>query len=104
MDYEVILTHSAKAQIDHIIDYILFELKNEQAALSVMEDAESTRLRLSHVAGNLKLCNDPGLRTLGYRTIHFNRHKYFMLYRVDNNKVYVDAVYHDTQDYENIVR
>jgi len=35
MDYKVILTAPAKMQFDHIIDYILSELKNEQASLSV---------------------------------------------------------------------
>lgn len=104
MDYEVILTDSAKAQLDHAIDYILSEFKSEQAALSVMEDADDTKNRLAHVAGNLKLCDDPGLRALGYRTIHFKHHKYFMLYRIENGKAYVDAIYHDMQDYENIAR
>lgn len=41
MDYEVILTHPAKVQLDHIVDYLLFELENAQAASSVMEDANN---------------------------------------------------------------
>lgn len=102
MDYEVVLTDKARVQLDHMIGYILLELKNEQAALNVMEDAEETKLRLSRVAESLKLCDDPALRNLGYRTIHFKRHNYFMLYRMDGDKVYVDAVYHDMQDYENV--
>ncbi|MCM1153718.1 MAG: type II toxin-antitoxin system RelE/ParE family toxin [Roseburia sp.] len=104
MDYEVILTYPAKAQLDHAVNYILCEFENEQAARSVIADAEDTRLRLSHVAGSLKLCDDPKLRALGYRTIHFKHHKYFMLYRIEGDKVYVDGVYHDSQDYENITR
>lgn len=104
MDYEVILTYPAKAQLDHAINYILCEFESEQAALSVMEDAEEARLRLSRVAGSLKLCDDPKLRALGYRTIHFKRHKYFMLYRIEDDKAYVDGIYHDSQDYENIAR
>ncbi len=103
MDYEVILTDMARAQLDHIIDYILSEFKSEQAALSVMKDAEDTRVRLSRIASSLKLCDDTGLRALGYRIIHFKYHKYFMLYRIENNRVFVDAIYHDMQDYENIL-
>ena len=60
--------------------------------------------RLAHVAGSLKLCDDPKLRALGYRTIHFKHHKYFMLYRIEDGKAYVDGIYHDSQDYENIAR
>ena len=68
MDYEVILTYPAKAQFDHVINYILCEFESEQAALSVLNDAEDTKSRLAHVAGSLKLCDDPKLRALGYRT------------------------------------
>ena len=56
------------------------------------------------MAGSLKLCDDPKLRALGYRTIHFKHHKYFMLYRIEDGKAYVDGIYHDSQDYENIAR
>ncbi len=69
-----------------------------------MEDAEGTKLRLSRVAGSLKLCEAPKLRDLGYRTIHFKQHNYFMLYRIENNIVYVDSIYHDLQDFESIAR
>lgn len=104
MDYKVILTNAAKTQLDHIIDYILSEFRSEQAAFSVMEDAEKNKLRLSRIAGSLKLCDNPELRASGYRTIHFKHHSYFMLYRIDSNIVYVDAIYHDMQDYENIAK
>lgn len=42
MDYEIILTELAKKQLDQIVYYILFELKNEQAALHVLKDAETS--------------------------------------------------------------
>ena len=104
MDYEVILTYPAKAQFDHVINYILCEFESEQAALSVLNDAEDTKSRLAHVAGSLKLCDDPKLRALGYRTIHFRRHRYFMLYEVADDCAYILGIYHDLQDYENILR
>lgn len=34
------------------------------------------------------------------RVIHFKRHNYFMLYRIHDDIVYVDVIYHDLQDYE----
>lgn len=103
MNYRVILTISAKTQLDHIIEYVLFKYENAQAALSIMNDAEETKRRLSCVADGLKLCEDQRLHSLGYRTIHFKRHRYFMLYRIQDNTVYVDAIYHDLQDYEGIL-
>ncbi len=104
MGYKVVLTDPAREQFEQIIYYILYQLGNEQAADNVIRDADGTKLCLSHIAGNLKLCEDTKLRALGYRTIHFKQHKYFMLYRIDGNTVYVDGIYHDLQDYENLAQ
>lgn len=102
MEYEVILTNPAREQLEQIIHYILYELESVQAADSVMRDAEATQQRLSRIAGSLKLCEDTKLRDLGYRTIRFKSHNYFMLYRMEGGRVYVDGIYHDLQDYENM--
>ena len=56
---------------------------------------------LKHVAGNLKLCDNPKLHQLGYRRINFLNHRYFMLYRITDNIVFVDNIFHELQDYEN---
>lgn len=35
------------------------------------------------------------------RRINFKKHNYFMLFRLENDVVYVDHIYHFLQDYEN---
>lgn len=102
-EYDVIFTDTAETQSQRILDYLFFELKNAQAAYSVEQDMKETVLRLSCVADSLKLCDDPKLRALEYRTIHLKRHRYFMLYKIEDDKVYVIGIYHDLQDYENIL-
>lgn len=95
MGFEVVLTRQAQLDFRDIINYLLYKLKSVQAADSVVSDMENTIERLSRIADSLKLCEDPWLRDLGYRTIHFKHHKYFMLYRVEGVRVYVDGIYHD---------
>ena len=56
---------------------------------------------MSNVAGSLKKCDNPKLRELGYRRINFLSHRYFMLYRIEDDVVYVDNIFHELQDYEN---
>lgn len=102
MAFKVILTDDAREQLQNILDYLFFELNNVQAAYNVEQDMKQTTRMLSHIAASLKLCDTPRLRDLGYRTIHLKRHNYFMLYRIQGDIVYVDAIYHDLQDYENI--
>ena len=72
--------------------------------MNVMEDFDGTVARLSHMADSLKLCDDSRLRAGGYRTIHFQKHKYLMVYTIEGNRICVEGIYHDLQDYENILR
>lgn len=104
MDYKVVITPDAEKDLDSFIQYLLFEKKNEQAASSVLNDFEITKQTLSGVAGSLKYCDNPKLKNLGYKRIHFQHHRYFMLFRVVNNLVIVDNIFHELQDYEYLMR
>lgn len=102
VSFDVIISPKALAQLNNYIDYLQYTLLNEQAAHNVWQDALDTRERLSEVAGSLKLCTHPILKKYGYRSINFLRHCYLMLYRLEAQTAYVDAIYHQLQDYENI--
>jgi len=49
----------------------------------------------------MKTCDNPRLQSLGYHRINFQKHRYFMLYRIEDDVVYVDDIFHELQDYEN---
>ena len=100
--YDVIITPDAEQLLNSYIDYIQFTLMNEQAADNVLQDILDTADELERVAGSLPYCKKRSLRNLGYRKINFLRHSYVMLYVIDGNTAYVDAIYHQSQDYENI--
>lgn len=104
MEYKVVLTSTAKIQFKNIINYLLYEVGNQQAATNVINDFDNTISRLAHVAGSLKLCGDEILRAKGYRTIHFKKHQYLMVYTLDEDVAYIEGIYHDLQDYENVLR
>lgn len=104
MEYDVVLSVRAQTHFRKIINYLVYELQNQQAATGVADDFDDTIARLSHMAGSLKLCDDSVLRAKGYRIIHFRKHKYLMVYTLDGNRAYVEGIYHDLQDYEGILR
>ncbi|MCM1542009.1 MAG: type II toxin-antitoxin system RelE/ParE family toxin [Blautia sp.] len=104
MGYKVVLTSRVKSHFREIIHYLRYELESQQAATSVTNDFEEIIDRLSVSAGSFKLCDDEILRDKGYRTIHFKRHKYLMVYSVHDNVAYVEGIYHDLQDYENALK
>jgi cell fate (sporulation/competence/biofilm development) regulator YlbF (YheA/YmcA/DUF963 family) len=104
MEYEVIISDLAQAQLDEYLHYIVYELKNEQAAKSVLEDFHKTRITLERVAGSLKESENDRLRELGYKVIHLEKHRYVMVYRVVGRTAMVEGVYHELQDYVNLLR
>lgn len=101
MDYRVVVTVEAEEDLNQFIQYLLWEKQNEQAAKNVLDDFEKTVEILKHVAGSLKLCDNPRLQSLGYYRINFQKHRYFMLYRIEKDIVYVDDIFHELQDCEN---
>ncbi|MBD5543846.1 MAG: type II toxin-antitoxin system RelE/ParE family toxin [Lachnospiraceae bacterium] len=101
MDYKVVMMEGAQEELDRFVMYLLFEKKSEQAARNLLNDFETTSVSLSNIAGRLKLCDNPKLKELGYRRINFLSHRYFMLYRIVGNTVFVDNIFHELHDYEN---
>ena len=104
MDYKIVVTADAQEDLEHFIEYLLFEKQSMQAAKNVLDDFEATKESLRHVAGSLKLCDNPRLNQLGYRRINFLNHRYFMMYRIVEDMVFIDNIFHDLQDYENKMR
>jgi plasmid stabilization system protein ParE len=103
MDYRVIITNDAEADLDRFISYLLFVKRSQQAASNVLDDFEQTKNELSRVAGSLKYCENPKLKKFGYKRINFFHHKYFMLYRIEGDTAIVDNIFHDLQDYEHML-
>ena len=102
MAYKVIITELAIQQLESYIAYTKYNLKNMQAAKSIRDDAKKTKKKLSNIAEMLPLCTNDVLASYGYRKIEFEKHNFFMVYRIDGNYIIVDAMYHDLQDFESI--
>ena len=101
MDYKVVVTRDAEEDLESFIKYLIFEKESMQAAENVLNDYDATIESLKHVAEALKLCDNPRLRQLEYRRINFLNHRYFMIYRIVDDVVFVDNIFHELQDYEN---
>ena len=102
--YRVVVTPRAKEHLRGILSYIRFVLKNPDAARNVKCDANETKRKLTYLAENLKLCEEPELAIQGYRVIFFQKHDYVMFYRVDGDTVYVDGICHERQNYRNLFK
>ena len=73
MVYKVIIMPPAERRLDGYIAYTILQLKNLQAAKAILNDAKSTKKRLSKVADSISLCENPILAEHGYRKIRYRR-------------------------------
>ncbi len=69
MDYKVVVTRDAETDLDRFIKYLIFEKESMQAAGNVLNDYDATIESLRHVAGSVRLCDNPGLHQLKYRFV-----------------------------------
>lgn len=102
MVFKVIIMPPAQHRLDMYIGYTINTLKNRQAARAILDDARVTKIKLSKVADSLSFCANPILRKYGYKKIVFQKHDFIMIFRIDNDTVIVDGMYHQLQDYESI--
>lgn len=102
MGYKVIIMPPAKRRLDRYVFYTIETLGNRQAAKAILADARETKKRLSMAADSLRICDNPILEKHGYRKIKFAKHKFVMLYRIQDDTVIVDGMFHELQDYEGI--
>ena len=104
MEYHnIIATKDAEEDLERFVRYLIVEKKNLQAAKNLLDDYDATIESLKHVAGSLKFCDNPKLHQLGYHRINFLNHRYFLLYRMENDVVVVDNIFHELQDYERYI-
>lgn len=104
MAYKVILSDRALQQLDEFTSYLLFELRNEEAASALLDDALDAADSLSYVAASLPLCADAELKRRGLRRFLFSKHRYLWLYQIKGDTVFVKAMYHELQDYDNLFK
>ena len=103
MSFKVELSELASAQYDKFLKYIYFVLENPQVAGNLMQDFDDTIKILEEQAAHFGYCRNERLRKLGLRKSHFKKHRYLFVYRVKDDRVIVEGMYHELQDYENAI-
>lgn len=99
MGYKLQITNKAEQDLDEILDYIITELCNMEAALHLADEVER---HYNMILDNPYLyveCQQPLLRNLHYRKIVMGG--YLAIYRIDeqNNIIYIERFFSDLQDY-----
>ncbi len=97
--YKIVITDGANKQIGQFLRYVRNTLCNEQAYESLKEDYRETLHELETMAGIIAIDNNALLKKRKLRKIHFRRHRYTILYRVEEDIAYVIEIHHELEDY-----
>ena len=97
--YNVIIEPEAKKQMRQHLSYIKNRLKNPQAAKNVYRDFLASVGKLSTTAGSIKEPEDEALIKRGLKRRNFDRHEYFVLFRVVGDEAQVTNVFHFRENF-----
>ena len=103
MRFDIEISEMAQKQYDDILHYIAFELKNPQAVKNIVEDFDNALDQLENNADSFGFCNSKKLCDMGFQKLPFRKHRYIIVYRIKKDKVIIDGIYHELQDYENAI-
>jgi len=103
MQYSVEISELAEKQYDDILYYLANVKMNPQAVQGVIDDFDFAVGQLENLAGTFGFCEDTRLKSLGFHKLHLKVHRYLLVYRVNGNKVIIEGMYHELQDYENAI-
>ena len=99
--YKVYITGRAFSDLRIRIGYLRDEKKSMQAAQALFDDYRETRSILANIAGALADPDDEKLKRRGLKRINFLHHNYFMLFKIEKEKVFIVRVFHGLEDYQN---
>ena len=103
MGYRIKVTEHAHNDLDQIVSYIVEELGNPPAALSLLATVENVYEKLAETPNMYSLCLKPLLSRQGFRKAPISG--YLMIYKVDEDAkiVYIERFFSHLEDYENIL-
>ena len=99
MAYNLIITERADELTDHLTAYLLNNLKNPDAASRFLDELEIIYNRLEDNPYQFAESKDKYLAMRGYRDALFQEMNYRVIFRVDEQSVYVLGVFHTLEDY-----
>ena len=103
MAYSVLFAQAAEEDRDRIVDYLLCDLDNRQAALHFLGQVDSVTESLESFPLAFPKCEEPRLDALGYRKASFSEMNYIVVFKITGLVVVVARIFHTRQDYARLI-
>lgn len=104
MAYNVIVTQRADELLEHILSYLIYWLKNEQAARHLLDEIERIYDCLEENPLQFPLSRDAYLSKREYREAVTGQMDYVIVFRVKGNDVNIAGIFHQLEHYPGKVK
>ena len=104
MACKVIVTERADELIEKLFVYLMRKIKNPDAAVHFLDELDKIYTRLEENPYQFHESLDDYLKSRGYREAHFREMQYHLVFRVEENSVYIVGVFHDLENYTGKVK
>jgi toxin ParE1/3/4 len=103
MKYKLTITDRAEELLDHILYYIINQLKNPQAAGNLIGEIEHVYSNLENNPKMYAYSEDSFLKSRGYRKAVVPHYDYVIIFRIDeeSSSVYIVGFFHGLELYKN---
>ena len=101
MAYKVVFDDSAIVEYVEIVDYLVATKSSKTAAKNFVDKMQKILSLIEANPENFGLIKFKQFKKLGFHKVNINN--YLMLYKVKSNKVYIKHIFHQSQDYANLV-
>lgn len=99
MAYKLIIADRANDLIDSQVYYIINKFRSPKAAAHLLDGISAVYDQLEENPYQFADSKDGFLRRRGYKEALIPEMQYKMIFRIDQNTVYIVGVFHDLEDY-----
>ncbi len=99
MAYKLIVTKHADELLDFALHYLIYQLKNEQAAVHLLDEVEKIYDRLEENPMQFPVSQDVYLADKGYHEAIVGQMNYTILFRIEADFVMVAGIFHQLENY-----
>lgn len=100
MAYKLIITEHADELLDNILNYLMYQLKSEQATRHLLDEMDNLYARLENNPLQFPLSRDTYLANKGYHEAVTGQMGYIVVFRIQANIVNIVGIFHQLENYQ----
>lgn len=104
MTYKLIVTEHADELLDNILHYLIYQLKNKQAAVHLLDEIQNIYDRLEKNPLQFPFSKDTYLANREYHEAVVGQMNYIIVFSIRANVVNIVGVFHHLENYQKKLR